>query len=64
MCSKFRDCSQCHPWDLAKFGPPEAFKFTDDPKQGSASAAKRAVVAAYGKSFMVVPNDSEMEVQA
>jgi len=63
MCSKFRDCLQCHPWDLAKFGQPEAYNFTDDPKQGSAIAAKRAVVAAYGKSFMVAPNDDEMEFQ-
>jgi len=48
---------------LGKFGPPEAFKFNDDPKQGSAIAAKRAVVAAYGKSFMVAPDDGEMEIQ-
>ena len=63
MCSKFRDCLHCHPWDSGKFGPPEAFKFIDDPKQGSAIAAKRAVVAAYGKSFMVAPDDCEMEIQ-
>jgi len=63
MCSKFRDCLQCHPWDVGKFGAPEAFKFTDDPKQGSAIAAKRAVVAAYGKSFMVHSIDDEMAIQ-
>jgi len=53
LCSKFRECSDSHPWDYAKFGSLEDLKANLEGANGNGPqrARKRAVEAAIGKSF-------------
>jgi hypothetical protein len=55
LCSKFRDCKSCHPWDVAKFGPLSALKFEGISGQGTKEARKQAVQASVGHSFAGMP---------